>query len=358
MKLYLKIPLIVIIVLIALAGAGLLFLTLAAYHPPAEEEAIQVNTPEETSPFGPEVLRIVNWNIGYAGLGAASDFILDGGVTAKPDSRETVEVNLSAVGRFLAHQDGDVIFLQEVDRGSARTYRMDQTANLLEIFPDYHLWYARNYKAVFVPFPPSDPLGAMDSGLLTMSRFSPTETPRRYQLPGQYSWPVNTVHLKRCALLTRIPSPNPDRQWCLINIHLSAYDDGSLRSEQLGFLKEWILNLYEEGHYVVVGGDWNSLFPGIELHHFAPSTTPPDLLAWIQKIPEKWSPPGWQWVYDAGTSTNRTLEKPFVRGENLESIIDGFLVSPNVSVEEVQGFDLMFKNSDHNPVAVTLKIQG
>ena len=107
----------------------------------------------------------------------------------------------------------------------------------------------------------------------------------------------------------------------------------------------------------MVGGDWNSLFPGIDLNHFAPSTTPPELLAWIQKIPENWSPPGWQWVFDADTATNRTLEKPFVRGENLESIIDGFLVSPNVTVEEVQGFDLMFKNSDHNPLAVTLKIK-
>ncbi len=357
MKLYVKIPLFAVITLLILAGAGLLFLTLAAYRPPDTEEAVLINAPAETALFGPEVLRIIDWNIGYAGLGGESDFILDGGVTSKPDSPETVEENLQAIGDFLKHQDGDVYFLQEVDKKSTRTDRLDQTAYLRDIFEEYHVWYARNYKAVFVPFPPSDPMGAMDSGLLTLSRFTPEETPRRHQLPGQYSWPVNTVHLKRCALITRIPSPDPDRQWCLINIHLSAYDDGTLRSEQLGFLKEWILSLYEEGHYVVVGGDWNSLFPGIELHHFAPSTTPPELLAWIQKIPQGWSPRDWQWVYDEKTPTNRTLEKPFVRGENLESIIDGFLVSPNVLVEEVQGFDLRFQNSDHNPVAVTLKIK-
>ncbi|MBI9104557.1 MAG: hypothetical protein JEY99_19230 [Spirochaetales bacterium] len=205
-----------------------------------------------------------------------------------------------------------------------------------------------------MPFPPASPMGKMDSGLMTLSKF-PSEETTRYQLPGQYSWPTRIFHLKRCVLFTRIPSAVAGKDWCLFNIHLSAYGDGSMRREQLTYLKALISSLYDEGHYVVAGGDWNSLFPGVEKEHFGAYTTPEEHLGWIQRIPEDWTMEGWQWCYDPKVSTSRSLEKPYLRGENFETIIDGFYVSPNIEVRAVRGYDLMFEHSDHNPVSVTLR---
>lgn len=353
MKRVVKILLIVLAVLILIPAGGLLFLTLAAYDPPPQEAALNFS-PGASSDFAPETLRILTWNLGYAGLDKNSDFILDGGVTSRPPNRETVEANLKAIGDFLTFQDSDVYFLQEVDKASSRTWKIDQTAFLKEKFPGFSGWYGRNYKAPFVPFPPKDPIGTTDSGIVTLTRFAPKDIPGRHQLPGEYSWPVRTVHLKRCAVITRIPTPEPGKDWCLINVHLSAYGDGSLRAQQLGYIKEWMVELYEEGHYVVLGGDWNSLFPGIHRDHFTPFTTPEELTTWIQRIPEGWTPADWRWCFDPQVATNRSLEKSFVRGENLETIIDGFLVSPNIEVKEIQGFDLAFESSDHNPLAITL----
>lgn len=353
MKFAIKLLLKVIATILIIAGGGLLFLTLTAYSPEPQEEAITLFDRANES-FTPQTLQITNWNIGYAGLGAESDFIMDGGVTSKVSSIDIVNNNLKGIEDFLLHQESDVYFIQELDRNSARSWNVEQ-ANILDAaFPDYSAWFSYNHKAIFVPFPPTDPMGRTEAGLTTMTRYIPNETPERHQLPGDYSWPTNTVHLKRCAMITRIPSSTKGKDWCLINIHLSAYGDGTLRSQQLGYLKDWMMKLYGEGHYVVIGGDWNSLPPGIELDQFGTYTTPEELLFWIQRIPDDWTPAGWLWGNDPQNPTNRTLEKPFVRGENLESIIDGFVISPNVEIIDIQGWDLAFQNSDHNPITITV----
>jgi endonuclease/exonuclease/phosphatase family metal-dependent hydrolase len=46
---------------------------------------------------------------------------------------------------------------------------------------------------------------------------------------------------------------------------------------------------------------------------------------------------------------------PYVKGETFETVIDGFLISPNLEIINTKTHDLGFKNSDHNPVTVTLK---
>ena len=37
-------------------------------------------------------------------------------------------------------------------------------------------------------------------------------------------------------------------------------------------------------------------------------------------------------------------------------IIDGFLVSPNLTIDKAKGFDLEFHHSDHNPVMLRVSI--
>ena len=37
-------------------------------------------------------------------------------------------------------------------------------------------------------------------------------------------------------------------------------------------------------------------------------------------------------------------------------VIDGFIVSPNVTVDTVETLDFGFRNSDHNPVCITVSL--
>jgi endonuclease/exonuclease/phosphatase family metal-dependent hydrolase len=339
--------------LVAIVVLFLVVSTITAFRPDDElpVEALQGAT---TRGVAGDTLSVLTWNIGYGGLGAEADFVLDGGTMGRPRAASDVESNLAGVRQVVASSPADVLLLQEVDTRASRSYRLNEVEMLSEVRSGDAAWFALNYRAMFVPYPLRSPLGRVKSGLLTLSEYDATSA-TRLQLPGSYSWPLKLFYPTRCAVLVRIPSDVPGVDWCLINVHLSAYDSGGvLRAQQLDYVRDLMEGLYAEGHRVVVGGDWNSLFPGVDLDDFGPYTTAEEDLTWVQRIPDSWTPPRWQWAYDPASATCRTLEKPYVEGENLTVIIDGFLISPNLRVDDVEGLGLGFEYSDHDPVLVTV----
>lgn len=353
-----KIIKILISILAVAAAAFILFLavfTLTEFRPDKITvlDPNQGITAAQSSPGG---LHLLSWNIGYCGLDAETDFFMEGGSQKGRTSIDRQRKALDEIIGFIDRQEPDICFIQELDTASYRTYKIDQSYTTASSFENYEQYYGLNYKSPFVPVPVQAPIGRVKSGVLTMSRFA-VETAERHSLPGSYSWPVRVFHLKRCALVSLIPSATEGKSWYVINVHLSAYGDGSMRSQQLEYLKDYMLDKYNEGHYVVIGGDWNSLFPGVTKEHFGEYTTAEEYLFWLQSIPEDWTPPSWQWCYDKNVPTARSLEQPFKDGENFMTIIDGFLVSPNLRVDDVKGFNLNFENSDHNPTSITVSIR-
>ncbi len=342
-------------IVVILFAFVLLFFTLTAYQPPAEEKIVNLSETQIDEKHPPEEVEILSWNMGYAGLDKNADFILEGGKMGVPKEEKIVRNNLEAIKKVLKKYEADVYFIQEVDTASSRSFYIDQRMEIIKAFGNYKSWYATNYKALFVPSPLKDPIGRVHSGILTLSKWGP-DSALRLQLPGDYSWPVRVFHLKRCLSVTHFQSATPDKAWYFINLHLSAYDaGGTLRKQQLDFTKKLMLDLYNQGHYVVLGGDWNSLFPGVARDKFDPHTTQEQHLYWIQKIDKNWTPANWTWAYDIKTPTCRTLEKPYKEYENYRSVIDGFLLSPNVTLMSVKGINLGFEHSDHNPVLLKVK---
>nr|MCR5741178.1 hypothetical protein [Gammaproteobacteria bacterium] len=49
-------------------------------------------------------------------------------------------------------------------------------------------------------------------------------------------------------------------------------------------------------------------------------------------------------------STCRAAEMPYTKGVNYEVVIDGFIVSDNISVDLIYNIDGGYLYSDHNPV--------
>ncbi|MGI5063379.1 hypothetical protein E4N95_07805 [Treponema denticola] len=349
-RLFLFLPLTVLAILLLLTAAFFLFVTIAEYRPKAVEKAdINVNA-KKTILQTDEVLKVLNWNIGYCGLDAQNDFFYDGGKNVTARSKEAVLDNLEKVKALLKKEDCGFNLLQEIDVKSRRSFYVNQKKALSDFFADYDSVFAANYDAVIVPAPVLNPLGRVKSGVFTLSKYG-IQKAERLQLPGTFSWPLKTVNLKRCLLVSEIKTDVPDKNLYIINLHLSAYDaDGVLRKQEMEFLQNLALKLYNEGHWVIAGGDWNSLFPGVEKNRFIPYTTSAEFLEWIEYLPADFIGKEWKWGFDSSTPTVRLLEKPYVKGENYTTIIDGFICSPNVEIIGVKTGDLNFEVSDHHPI--------
>ena len=337
--------------IVAAAAVFLAVLTAREYRP-AELETAWTSGSANAQPEKGELITVLSFNIGYAGLGQESDFFMDGGRTTRPDSAKTVEKNLDDILEILKSYAPDAALLQETDVSSKRTYDIDERARLSNAFAG-EAAFAPNYVCDYVPFPLPDTIGRVESGLLTLSRFSSVEQ-TRIALPVPFQWPIRVANLKRCLLLTRIPLAGTDAELVLINLHLEAYDDGEGKREQTEQLVKLLQQEYEAGNYVVAGGDFNQRmegfgnnYPVIDPTLWQPGTLSRDIL-----------PQGWTYAFDDASPTCRLLNKPY-DAEDPDTqyyVIDGFLCSPNVTVERVATVDAGFACSDHNPVLMQFRL--
>ena len=354
LKKILKILLIVIAVIALFVVGFVTYLSVNEFNPePVTSVSVtKADRLEGLSPVVGQELNVVSWNIGYAGLGEGSDFFMDGGEEVAAADRDTVSAYLRNIYNTLYDDENlsDIYMLQEVDTGSSRTYGIDER----DYLGLYNTTYALNYSCPYVPFP-LPPIGRVNSGLMTTTIYD-VDSAERLSLPCPFSWPVSTANLKRCLLVNYIPIANSDKMLVVVNLHLEAYDDGEGKIAQTKQLREFIEAEYAKGNYVIAGGDFNQIFPG-------------GLNAYPNKHPELWQPglieddilpEGWTLAYDLDTPSCRLLNQPYDPSdtENTQHyVIDGFILSPNVELLDVNTLDLGFENSDHNPVklSVTLK---
>ncbi|MCB9233076.1 MAG: endonuclease/exonuclease/phosphatase family protein [Bacteroidia bacterium] len=350
-KIIIRLVLVLVLMVAVYLGGVILYGTLSDYEPP-ETEPVTVNVSPNHQPL-PDTLDFMIWNIGYAGLGKEMDFFYDGGERVEPP-REWFDKYLNGVKTFLGAQKGIEFFLlQEVDRNSARSYYQDELKEIASVLPGYDTAFALNYNVGFVPMPLSNPMGQTYAGLLTLTNQQVTQCERR-SFPGNFDWPKSVFMLDRCFMVSRVPA-SEGRELVVINTHNSAYDDGTLKAQQMEYLKSFILEEYEKGNFVIVGGDWNQNPPNYMPSIFASAGMPtmPGNAIDVDFLPEDW-----RWAYDATLPTNRDLSTAFDAHTSARGIIDFYLVSPNVRIQRVEGMDLGFEFSDHQPVKMRVLLNG
>ena len=324
----------VIIVPLFWVGGNLLYGTLTDFSPP-KEESLKIDAVNAQRPDS--IIQIFNWNIGYCGLGEESDFFYDGGKTVRME-KSIVEKNRNGVLNTLKfYDDADIILLQEVDTLSKRSWELNEYTDNGQVLPEHNSSFTLNYNVNFIPIPLLEPMGKVMGGLASYNRFTVTSA-SRHQFPSSYAWPNSIYFLDRCFMVQRMPYN--DVELVVINTHNSAYDDGSLKKAEMDFMKEFLVTEEEKGNYVIVGGDWNQHAPG----------------AGDRQVPKEYIN-GWNWFYDTSFPTNRNLEKAYVAGETQTQVIDFFLCSPNVELQEINVINLDFKYSDHQPVLLTVKLK-
>lgn len=351
---YLWIILIPILLYALYVVAVLGFGTLNDYKP---QEVTALNTENNKTESVQDSARLsfMIWNIGYSGLGDKSDFFLDGGKMVRP-SKAIHQEYFNGIKKTIAeHSNADFILLQEVDVNSKRSYETNEYQEIAnELADNYSNAIALNFNVKYVPKPLTSfsPIGKVKSGVATYSKYNVTQT-TRFQYPGSYDWPVRVFHLDRCMLESRIPVAN-GKELIVINSHNSAYDGGKLKPLEMEYLRNHLMAEYQKGNYVIVGADWNQCPPNFNYATFAQGSADD---YYQDNIAEDFMPEGWLWAYDTTTPTNRKLAAPYKKGETFTTLIDFYLVSPNVKIEAVKGVNIDFKYSDHQPVLLNVQLQ-
>jgi endonuclease/exonuclease/phosphatase family metal-dependent hydrolase len=348
LKKILKALLIVIIILL-LGFIGLIvYASLSDYKP--EEKEIVFNSENPDKIKDSVELSLLTWNIGYCGLDKDMDFFYDGG-TKVFTPREKCISNLYAVESFVKKNDSiDFIFIQEIDKGSKRSYYINEYDSLVKKMVQYFPFFGKNYDVFFVPVPPSSPMGKVLSGLAIFSKYKPSSSVR-YSFPGEYGFPKQLFMLDRCFLVNRYPLEN-GKELLIINTHNEAFDPGEIRRAQMAYLKDFLLTEYNNGNYIIAGGDWNQSPPDFKPDF---SINPVNTLQMM--MTSDYLPSEWKWIYDSRTPSNRTVIEAYKPSTTTTTVLDFFLLSPNISDISVKCINLNFENSDHNPVLIKVKLQ-
>ncbi len=343
----------IIVGFIVLLFASFLFYISVTDLKPQEIESLSIsNNQLKEIPVG-ENINITTYNIGYSGLDKTQDFFADGGVGSRAESHDAVQANMGAVIDTIDTTEADILFLQEVDQDSSRSYRMDQVEFFKTYYPNYGYSFGINYKVPWVPVPLVNPMGKVLSGVMTLSRYNITDA-NRFQFPGEEKWPVSLFELDRCFTESRLRATN-GKEIVLINLHLSAFDEGGIiRLQQLEYLKKHLELEYEKGNYVIAGGDWNHNLPGTDAMTFESSEPWP---FWLKNLPDDYIVKSYSWAVDDRVPTVRTLGEAYQDGYNFKAVIDGFLVSDNIEIVSVQNVDTNFENTDHNPVNMIFSLK-
>lgn len=356
LKVLIRIIKTILLVLLMILIGFLLFLTITEYRPQARELVTVEGDRTEGVTRGTR-LRFLTWNIGYGAQGSNTAFYKGGGLKLRASTKQRVRENLDAIAEKLKSEQADYIFLQEVDRDSSRSYHLDEKEILQA--PEMDSAFAWNYRVLYVPYP-VPPKGEVNAGLMIQSSCMLTKA-ERIRLTCPFSWPQRLGSLKRCLLVSRTPvvDENGDdtgKELVCVNLHLEAYDSGEGKKAQAAELRSLIEEEAEKGNYVIAGGDFNQTF----------SNTDSSMYPHIRGT---WKPgvidtgefgDGWQFEMDNSYPTCRSLETEY-EGADTETfqyyLIDGFIVSDNIQVENVKTENLRFVNSDHDPVIMTVTLK-
>ena len=343
----------VIGIVVAFLGGVIIFASVTTLKVKDKEE-MTINGSVTTKIDASNELHLVTWNTGYGALDEREDCYWDGGKGAYGESKEVVQENIDALKKKVDELDPDIFFLQELDLDSKRSYYIDELASFIETFKEteYNNTFARNFKAGFVPLPLYQMTGKVDAGIATFSKYQMTGS-ERIQLPIPFSWPMKLFNLKRCLLISRMPIDGSDKELVMINLHLEAYSDGEGKAKQLKMLMDVMKEEYEKGNYVVAGGDFNQTFSTTNHEKY------PKKDDWVCPVIDASEYPDFTFKMDDTYPTCRSLKTPYVNVDKSTFqyyMIDGFIVSNNITINEIETINLDFKNTDHNPVSMKISL--
>ena len=357
MKRLLRIVAIALAIAVAVAGGYAAYVLIAWHRLPDEDlpaDPGEAYAGEQPAPETGREYDIITWNLGFGAYSADYSFFMDGGTESRAFSKDAVLQNIDHAVDVLRTEDADFMLLQEVDIAATRSWQVNEAERIESALGGF-VTFAQNYDSPYLFYPVTRPHGASKSGLLTLSDCRISRRERR-SLPVESGF-RKLLDLDRCYSVSHIPVGN-GRELCLYNLHLSAYTaDGAIATEQLGRMCEDMRAEYGKGNYIVAGGDFNKDLAGNSGEIFGVSG---ENYSWAQPLDAGMIPEGLRVVcpLDAAqpVPSCRNADTAYVPGKTFVLIVDGFIVSDNVTVADCHVIDEGFAASDHNPVKLTFTL--
>ena len=110
---------------------------------------------------------------------------------------------------------------------------------------------------------------------------------------------------------------------------------------------------YAKGNYVIAGGDFNQTFE--EIHKY-PVKNKEDWVPRVMGVDDV--PEGFSFAVDDRYPTCRLLNAPYTGSYDTSQVyvIDGYIVSPNITVDSVEVINVDFEHTDHQPVQLKVTL--
>jgi endonuclease/exonuclease/phosphatase family metal-dependent hydrolase len=236
---------------------------LTTFHPAdlqAESVACLPNAPQLQAG---QQLKVMTWNVQFM---AGKNYVFfsdlpDGNAPDERPSPADITTSIEGVARVIGDERPDVILLQEVDNGAARTDYEDQLARLLPLLPVDYACHTRAFywKAAYVPHPRIH--GSAGMMLAIVSRYR-IDSAQRRQLALVPRDPLSQqFNIKRAILEAHMPIQGGG-SFVALNTHLDAFAQGSDTMErQVAQVDGVLADLTSAGAAWAIGGDFNLLPP-------------------------------------------------------------------------------------------------
>lgn len=377
-----------LIVLCSLVGVFILTIStyliyvIATYYRIDDNQILEIENNQKSIVPIDEELTFTCYNIGFGAYSSQFTFFLDEGINAdgssswgyysKGLSYDDVFKNTTGSIEAIKNLDSDFYAIQEVDVDSDRAYHINQQKMIQKQMTNYAETFAINFHSAYLAYPLYDNHGKSLAGLQTLSKYH-IENSIRKSFVVSNAFPDKFFDLDRCFSVNVIPVEN-EKKMILINSHMSAYDEGGIiRNQQLKQLNEYLLNEYQNGNYIIVGGDFNhDLLTYNPKYNYTKSNLPfsdtytqlqPNWLSFMFEEDGTCNFDSRFAIYvDDSTPSLRGADCIYEPGKTFVCTVDGFIVSDNVEVIGVKTHQTtdtttdMFAFSDHQPTTLTFKL--
>lgn len=309
--------------------------------------------------------RATTYNVGFGAYNHQFDFFMDKGELKNGRklhghrgtaiSKSAVLASTKGVIQTMRRQRPDFMFFQEIDTNSTRSFHVNQVQRVEQAFPAMDHAFASNFHSAFLAVPLTNPHGTVRSGLLSLSKYQLTSAVRR-QYPVSAGPIEKFVDLDRCFVVQKFPVNN-GKSLVMINSHMSAYDKGGkMRKAQMKLIASVMEQEYQQGNYVIVGGDFNHALGEDMMTHFQHEEKIP---TWVSPLTQSMLPKDFTMIKARNRETVATCRATDMKYDpkvNYMTICDGFIVSKNVQAVATN-LNTQFRYADHNPVKLEFKLK-
>lgn len=371
--------LLLIVCVVALLVVGYLAYVILNYYRVGDVElAVEQEAVEDTLNVG-KSYTITSYNVGFGAYQQDYTCVMDScyvkegdqwkmieGRNLKALSKDDAVCNTDGAAKTITELNPDFALFQEADLDSDRCYHVNQIEAFKSALPKSDSVYCTNFHTPYFCYPLNDMMGKAESGILTLSRVK-IQKSDRYEFKVTDDIIERNFDLDRCFSVSYIDVDN-GKQLVLINLHMSAYDEGGvIRAEQRQKLYTFMEDEFSKGNYIIAGGDFNhdlltynpeySQYTQDNLPFVTDKTQklPNDMVFFFDENSDAGLPEGLRLVASDNCSTCRTAAITWQPEFNYCRVLDGFIVSDNIEVEEHRNIVTSTENlegyaySDHEP---------